>query len=214
MKTLYVSGWGVLPDSEHAARCDMACNWYAAESIIAASTEPLVVIGWSLGAMIACECALLYPQIIKGLFLYAPTLQFIGGAHGLPLPPLRAMERGCRSDHQAIIAAYLESIHVPPHLQDGEIDSPTALAGLRTLATWNWHETIRSLSCPVSCSADSADQVISLEASREFWYHLPHPVCWHTTNVGHAAPCTIQSALAVREKEFCEFIKRESTSQL
>ncbi|WP_027389126.1 alpha/beta fold hydrolase [Chrysiogenes arsenatis] len=214
MKTLYVSGWGARPDSEHAARCDMVCNWYDAESLIAASTVPLVVLGWSLGAMVSCECALRYPQIVKGLFLYAPTLQFIGGAHGLPLPPLRAMERGCRHDHHAIIAAYLDSIYVPAHLQDTQMDVATALAGLRMLATWDWHEKILSLACPVSCSADRADLVIALEASREFWYHLSRPVSWYTTDVGHAAPCLLEATLAEREKEFCEFIKRESAPQL
>ena len=87
-----------------------------------------IVLGWSLGGMIALELARQRPTSLEGLVLIATTPRFVAGAdwaHGIDSTVLEAFERGVRADYHRTVQDFL-ALQVL-----GAADSRSTLRALR-----------------------------------------------------------------------------------
>lgn len=70
---------------------------------IAASDKPIVLMGWSMGGMIALEMACLFPDKIKALVLMASTLNFVGDSRGNSCAARQNMRRQSLKELRSLV---------------------------------------------------------------------------------------------------------------
>lgn len=86
----------------HGQSAGVPCgDLWAAADLVAASMDPAVLIGYSMGARVALHVALSHPQSVKALVL-------IGATAGIEDPH----DRGARLDSDLRLASHLESVGV------------------------------------------------------------------------------------------------------
>jgi pimeloyl-ACP methyl ester carboxylesterase len=127
----------------------------------------LVVIGWSLGAMVALEALPALAGRLAALQLIAPCLRFTAG---WPARVLERMRRRCAEDPARVLDAFGRSLVAPgeegfaPVLRAGR--PPAALlAGLDYLAGRALPPPAEPPGCPVRVIHGGADPVVPAELS-------------------------------------------------
>lgn len=140
----------------------------ALEAAARAPGEQLVVIGWSLGAMVALEALPALPGRLAALHLVAPCLRF---TDGWPRRVLERMRRRCADDAVGVRGAFErallapgEQAAIPPA---GPAWPPAALqAGLGYLAGRALSRPVRRPGCVARIVHGEADAVIPADLSR------------------------------------------------
>jgi pimeloyl-[acyl-carrier protein] methyl ester esterase len=178
---LILPGWGAGPEllaplAPAGARV-AAADWDRARSpedlvplaleAAAPLAEELVVLGWSLGAMVALEALPALAGRVSRLHLVAPCLRFTAG---WPPRVLLRMRRRCAEEPVAVIDAFGRSLVAPgeerfaPALRT---DRPVValLAGLDYLATRALAPPVPVPGCRVRVVHGGADTVIPEELS-------------------------------------------------
>jgi pimeloyl-[acyl-carrier protein] methyl ester esterase len=178
---LILPGWGAGPEllaplAPAGARI-AAADWDRARSsddlvplaLDAAASLPgeLVVLGWSLGAMVALEMLPALAGRVSRLHLVAPCLRFTAG---WPVRVLARMRRRCAEDPAAVLDAFGRSLVAPgeerfaPALRT---DRPAAalLAGLDYLAARDLAPPVPVAGCRVRVAHGGADTVVPVELS-------------------------------------------------
>ena len=132
------SAAGVVSPRWDAARSADALAPLALEAAAGAPGDGLVVVAWSLGAMVALEALPALAGRVRALLLVAPCLSFTAG---WPRRVLERMRRRCADDPAATLAAFAGALLAPgeagPPLIRARADQPVAAlqAGLDYLAT-------------------------------------------------------------------------------
>ena len=76
-------------------------------------SSPPVLLGWSTGAMIALETALMCPEAVAGLVLISGTARFCRDPdypHGSPEPSLYAMMVGLERDRKSTLEVFFRQV--------------------------------------------------------------------------------------------------------
>lgn len=170
------------------------------DAAFAAQTQPLTVVGWSLGGLVAMRWALTAPARVTRLALVATTPRFVAGDDWPHAMALRTLERFADELHvswQSAVQRFLSlQVHGSEHgratlawmrehlLARGE-PSPRSLSGaLEVLARTDLRAAVATLAQPTLVITGSRDTLMLPEAGAWLARHLPHARC---VTIGGAA---------------------------
>lgn len=169
-------------------------NPYTAETLadsLAATMPPAcVVVGWSLGGMVALAWAARWPEQVKALILVGTTPVFVnkdGWTLGLAPEVLDAYARDLVRDYRAALLRFLalqarggEAARAVIGqlegrlLERGEPDPATLTAGLDLLRTADLRRQVEAVRCPSLVVHGGHDSLCPVAAGRWLAGHLPH----------------------------------------
>jgi len=151
---------------------------------------PMILVGWSLGGMLAVRIAYTRPHRLRGIVLVASTPRFCtapGWAHGIPESELIKFSHSLRKDRDRTLSRYFHLMLQGEELTVARLRSlerrwktepPPAdealHAGLELLRSLDLRREIPTLELPVLLIHGCMDAVVPLQASRYLARHLPH----------------------------------------
>ncbi len=164
---------------------------------------PGIIVGWSLGGIIAMQLALKYPEKIKGLVLVSTTPSFCDRddwAHGCDQTTFDVFENGIkensaktmgrffmlmlqgdvisRSDYNQIARSAIDKDHPP--------SQAILEKGLHHLATTDLRETVSSISVPTLMMHGAEDAIVPVGAGAWLAETLPRATWQMFDKCGHA----------------------------
>jgi pimeloyl-[acyl-carrier protein] methyl ester esterase len=161
-----------------------------------------VLLGWSLGGMIALELARSEPALAVALVLVATTPKFAAGdgwEHGMPAPLLDEFATGLASDHRGTIQNFLtlqtrgdqNALVTLRQLRraleaHGEPERLALAAGLEVLRTADLRDALPSIAVPALVIAGDHDRLTPPQAGRAIAEALPHARFVQVPRSGHA----------------------------
>lgn len=197
---------------------DTLAHW--ADALAARLTQPVVLCGWSLGAMVAMEVARRHPALVEALVLIAATPRFVACAdwpHGLDPDTVARFRAGFATDPQAILrrfralqvmgdshrrelAAALESCH-----PGRSSESDAALAeGLRILAASDLRPCLGELVVRTRIVHGANDGLMPEAAARWLADALPDARLTVLQDSGHAVLLSRPHECAVLIESFLD----------
>ena len=149
------------------------------ERVAEGSTEGSLVIGWSLGAIAALECALTHPGAISRLVMLGGTARFLANGDykcGVPSLALAAMERGIHSAKSLTLRGFFQAAYFSEHRPTQEeitkkfeianaFSEESLLDGLKFLRDTDLRARLEELETPVLVVHGNKDEVIPYAAS-------------------------------------------------
>ena len=168
---------------------------------IAGLERPPVLIGWSLGALIALETALLAPQNVAALVLIGATARFTrapGYPPGTPARLLEAMIARLEEQPQAVVGDFIGRVFQPENVEEPERRTLEATAlhlgateltrGLRYLADTDLRADLGRIGCPALILHGDQDRIIPVAAAEFLRHGLPASSLKIIGGAGHALP--------------------------
>lgn len=175
---------------------------------MAAVPPGAVVLGWSLGGLVALEAALRMPQRLRGLILVSTTPRFVTAAdwpEAMPPETLQEFAEGLTEDYQETLRRFL-SLQVRGdeaaraslrQLRDGlfahgEPDTTSLATGLAILKDSDLRSKLKDVSVPTLVLAGGYDRLTPAAASEYLVAHIPgarleiFPKGAHTPFISHA----------------------------
>jgi len=160
--------------------------------------SPGVVLGWSMGAMIALETALHFPELVKELILVSCCPRFTASssfADGTAVEQLRAMAEGVQRAPRKTLESFYKQLRAPQAVElpmmelfvrDAlKIEEARLLAGLSYLESFDVCDEVGSLSVPVSIIHGKEDRVIAPAGALSLAKKVKHANCVLVDGVGH-----------------------------
>ena len=202
---------GALPRSPHSL------SGYAAglHKLLADFGGSAVVIGWSMGGIVALETAREYPGLLQRLVIISGTARFCTGNDefpGVSVSVLRAMALGLRRTPDNVLAAYYAKVHAPqgvpmaevaPRAQDiALLDRSELLQGLDYLQRIDVRNGLDKPTVPTLVVHGREDHIVPWQAGK--WLSralaVSHWRCYE--NYGHALPIQAPLLLAADIRAF------------
>ena len=204
-----------LPGHGHSAWSDGVRGLAGfAQAVRPAVPQGAVLLGWSLGGMIALELARSEPALAVALVLVATTPKFAAGdgwEHGMPAAVLDEFATGLAADHRGTIQNFLAlqtrgdqnaldtlrqlrrslEAHGPP-------DRRALEAGLQVLRTADLRDALPRVAVPALVIAGDHDRLTPPQAGRAIAEALPHARFVQVPRSGHA-PFLSHGAEVLRE---------------
>ncbi len=140
---------------------------------------PALLIGWSLGAMLALELALAAPARVRALVLFGGTPRFVcrDRRYGWPKSVLQRMRQRLTQDPQSVLAAFQKQMFSPgeqtalrlyrnsfPPSEPGAFSPAGLQAGLDYLAETDLTRRLPELQCPALWIHGAADRICPVGA--------------------------------------------------
>lgn len=172
------------------------------DAVLAGLPQRCVLIGWSLGAMIALDLAARHPQRIEQLVLFGATPKFVGSTdwpHGLDADTVRSFNEGFAQDADATLRRFLalqalgeaqrrgvmhslgRAVAAP-----GEFNPATLADGLCVLADADLRATAALVRAPTLLIHGRDDAVMPLPAAEWLAANLPAARLEVLDGSGHA----------------------------
>ena len=178
-----------------------------ADDIAASMPAGALVVGWSLGGLVAQRLAHRHPGRVRALALIASTPCFVsraGWAHGVPAATLETFAAELRADASATLTRFVNLNAVGGdngrdaaraamrRLQEQPAPSQDALdSGLELLRTTDLRDEVAGLSHPTVVIHGTRDRIVPVEAGRWLARALPQarlvelPAAAHMPFVSH-----------------------------
>jgi pimeloyl-[acyl-carrier protein] methyl ester esterase len=161
-----------------------------------------IVLGWSLGGMLALELGRRHPRHLRALILMATTPKFLAGPaweHGLDPEVLHEFSRGLELDYWRTVQNFLAlqtrgDEHAPETLRTlrsklvshGEPDRRALAAGLDVLRGADLRDALPRITLPALVIAGEHDRLTPPSAGRELAARLPTARFLCVERSGHA----------------------------
>jgi pimeloyl-[acyl-carrier protein] methyl ester esterase len=218
-KVLLVSGWSYGPESlrhlvaamedvcdvqqfNHAqlvAKAGVAslfpCSNYARGLIamLDQMPEPCWIGGWSMGGMIAMECAAQMPRLVKGLILIDATVKFVADetfAGGIPMMELQSMIRHLKKDHRNTLRRFYGNVSKPYSPEVAFIPEWTEgmQNGLLYLEKTDLRKAASQIAIPTLILHGQDDAVVPFAAGQALNKMIPNSKFISYYGVGHDLP--------------------------
>lgn len=168
---------------------------------IAGRERPSAIIGWSMGALIALEAALLCPRRVGALVLVSATARFCrapGYPSGMPARLVEAMIARLSSQPAETVADFVGRVFLPGAVDESERQSLAAAAlrqgaaglvdGLRYLAATDLRAGLERVGCPTLILHGDQDPIVPAAASARLHEGLPTSRLETISGAGHALP--------------------------
>ena len=192
----------------------------ALEAVFALSAQPLTVVGWSLGGLIAMRWALAQPECVTRLVLIAATPRFVASEdwpHALSAETLARFGDELHVAWKPTVERFLAlQVHGSEYgratlalmreqlFARGE-PSPGMLAGaLAVLAGTDLRLDLAALAQPTLVVAGSRDTLILPGAGAWLAEHLPDAKCITISGAGHAPFLSHPEAFAAAVEGFLD----------
>jgi pimeloyl-[acyl-carrier protein] methyl ester esterase len=174
-------------------------------------TDPSIIIGWSLGGILAMQLALKHPEKVAGLALISTTPAFCqheGWQHGCSRELFEAFENGVANNAPTTMSRFFMLMLQGDGLSRSDYNaiakqsvnrtSPPSIAmlrkGLDYLAESDLRDELASIRQPALIIHGEEDAVVPVEAGIFLAEHLPQTKSYLINDCGHA-PFLTQSAL-------------------
>ncbi len=194
-------GRSVAPMSTKLTLSDMAED--LVELIQGLSLERVVLVGWSLGGMVALEAFAALKELLAGLVLVGTTPRFVAGegyAHGLPSKDIRGMAIRLQRDYAKTMGDFFKKMFAPDEIQQDQYQrvvreiillgrqpaSGVALQGLELLAGADLRRILPRIDRPVLLLHGSCDTISLPAASQYMAEHIPDSEMEVMKGCGHA----------------------------
>jgi pimeloyl-[acyl-carrier protein] methyl ester esterase len=227
---LLVAGWAhpesCLTSLSNALRPALTCQLCSPQNLyphyaerlhqLIVQTNAEVLIGWSLGGLIALDTILSRPSRIRALVLVSSTPRFCQGPDydgGVPLATLRAMKIALQHDPVPTLRQFHRMVHAPDVPAADATEDFTAQAlkggikiladGLEYLATTDLRSKLFALAPPVLLVHGDADVVIPSAASAYMAANVPRTAVQIFRGKGHGLPLTSPCDVA---QVICDFL--------
>jgi pimeloyl-[acyl-carrier protein] methyl ester esterase len=174
------------------------CSAYAASlaARLSACRQPAILVGWSMGGLIALETAIWFPRLVGRLVLLSAAATFCATAScpwGAEPASVRAMLLGLRRDREATLRRFFAAAYgvlplagpappsegdaLPPvarkHYQRAaDLTTEELTAGLRYLLTIDLRGELPRLRLPTLILHGRQDQILPWQASDVFQAHI------------------------------------------
>lgn len=200
------------------------CEPYDMEQLIAAISSSVprdsVAIGWSLGALIAIDWALLRPEQLRAVVLIGGTPRFTTAPDwpfGTPPEQLAAFTQACQDDMAGTIKRFASSqakgipqpnatirflnrvlAQNPPPADDALV------GGLHLLRDIDYRDNLGEISLPTLVIHGGEDSVIPVQAGETLARHIPDARWACFADSGHVPFLVKPRAVADTIQEFCD----------
>jgi esterase len=210
-------------ESDHAAAYDVATYATDIADVIAHLTErPALVVGHSLGGVVAASLAASHPSLVAGLFLEDPPL-FEGDDERRNASPVASIFPRMVAAVRELQASGASPDAYLPLVQESPADErhercltlsrwdPATMEAAIAGAVWRSYDPLALLSCPVSIvRADPAcGAVFTPDDATLFRQHNPHTNIVEVPGAGHGIHAT--ATLAPYLVELDRFIERTAS---
>ncbi|MDK1032593.1 MAG: alpha/beta hydrolase, partial [Planctomycetia bacterium] len=176
-----------------------------------------VLVGWSLGGMLAIEAATAKPDSLRGLVLVSTPASFtapVPSGAGSFGTTVRAMRAKIRRRPRVVLRQFFnlwgdeaDEREEPGgsgfRLRDAlTIDPAHLAAGLAYLAEKDFREQLGGISAPALVVHGSDDRVVPVETGRHLAGQMPHAEFHTIAGCGHGVPEAAPETLAELVKNF------------
>jgi pimeloyl-[acyl-carrier protein] methyl ester esterase len=224
---LLIPGWGATervwdrfltgyPEAHvfHVAWSDCAQDWpQAIGHALEKMAGSCVLVGWSLGALLALRAALEFPERVEKLILISGTARMseAEGYAGIDPRVLRAMRSRLTRDAGRVLSEFSDLCAEPDgdaatraeYLEMAQTQSREALAaGLDALASLDFRGRVCEISVPTLLLHGSCDKVIPLSQAESLVSQLPDARLEVLVGRGHALPLTVAGELVQAVRRF------------
>ncbi len=182
----------------------------------AAAEAPVLLFGWSLGALAALETALALPDRVAALVLVSGTarLPAADGYPGADRRACRAMRARLRADARAVIRDFAahcaqpepESVCTGVFTAACSADLEALRAGLDYLDRTDVRAALSRLRVPALLLHGAEDQVIPVACGRFLARTLPNAQYREWAGAGHALLVTRRNELAAQIRNFLDVL--------
>jgi len=180
--------------------------------------EKPILLGWSLGGIVAQKVALQGENPLAGLVLVSTTPRFVAGKEwqaGLPELQLRALRRDLRRNYARALGEFFQLMFAGAQLPRDRFrevvrfaagagrvpDETSALAGLELLQRSDLSRQLHKIDYPCLVVHGTADRIIPVEAGRYLAEQIAGSELELLPEAGHAP-------FLDRPEQFCERIER------
>ena len=223
---IFVPGWGAtakiwggvraeLPDrSTHVLDWAALLQDFSPVNVLLAnlSVTPLLV-GWSLGALMALNMALEFPGRFKGLILISGTARMCGEGDypGANPRALKAMQLRLPKNRDDVLAGFAALCATPDGSaavqknwldQAATFSTGTLAHGLHSLATMDLRARAPELTTPALLIHGECDSVIPPASAQSLAARMPQARLEIVAGRGHALPLTMPAELVRHIRSF------------
>ncbi len=195
----------------HGGQQDLPAEMWTSYCYQQLPRKPGLLIGWSLGAMIALRLAARHPDRVRALLLLAATPKFVQGKgwlHGTDQESFHAFEQGINQQPTKTIRRFttmMQHGEKPSLLRRSDYAPQRATPqGLRTglalLRDWDLRDTLEFVQCPVLLIHGQHDVVVPVSAAKVLAKSLKHAQL-HVVDGGHALPVFHREEIALWAEE-------------
>ena len=170
-------------------------------SLMRNQAGPVWLGGWSMGGMVALECAAAVPERVCGLILVGSTLRFCSDgpdSPGMERAAVRAMAMGLRRDVPATMERFYALAAHP--FKPGPVNTDCSADALIHGLTYLQETDLRALACRVERPAlvihGDQDAVVPVGAGRQLALSLPGGRWLTYEGAGHDIPVRWPGRLA------------------
>lgn len=189
-------------------------------------SKPALVVGWSLGGLLAFQLAM--EGIARGLVLIGSTACFVRPVEermfGWSSRAVRHMKMALQRDQEGILCEFRRSMFTSEELGRGlaeripaasEWTMPALLAGLQFLQAADFRDALLGLTCPVLLLHGTEDQICPIGAAKEIQQRIGHAEFLPFEGSGHLPfldhECaTVQAIRKWRGEHLPESVKTSS----
>ncbi len=208
---LFLSGWAFKKESllrlakglseaiDSSFELHSSCN-FVADNREKSLCPDTIIIGWSMGALLAIELYLKQPEKVKGIILLSGTASFCNkdSSIGVPHQNVRAMKLALKRFPEQTVEDFLKlasyPFTFPDKMKDYLLDvldkkNMACMAmGLDYLMKSNFCDVLHKILCPVLVMATMEDKVIPCLASKMLAENLPEGCFKEIQNTSHIFP--------------------------
>ena len=186
-KLIFVSGWGTESSVWDSVACEFGESvsfipWWECLSdgphnnsllkILADSDDSVILVGWSLGGMIALSATINCPERVSGLVLISSSARMVRdkGYSGINPRILKAMKFRLKSDKQQLLTDFA-NMGTSPATNDSikidfvnnalNINGDKLSSGLSFLQNYDLRSELESVSVPVNIIHGKHDQIMN-----------------------------------------------------
>jgi len=199
----------------------------ALKEAVSASDLSCVVVGWSMGALVALEATSRWPNLIDGVVALAGTASFVvreDYAVGVPVGTIRAMTRELRKSPENVLDRFFGEVAAPRESSSDERETSVRAAlsfpvdrlvrGLDYLAVTDLRERLCSLRTPCLVVNGAQDRIVPWRAGRYLADSLPRGRFSLEGYAGHAFPLQEPELTAEKISNFLEYAVPEKKAPL
>ncbi len=179
--------------------------------------EELIIIAWSMGAIVTLELLSYHTVPIRTCILLSATQRFCADDFytcGVPAQNVRALRIGLTRRPHKTLKAFFHDASYPHGTSDVMIDSMANEAltiengllvdGLHYLEQVDLRDTIKNIQIPIHLIHGEQDKIVPLAAGEELHKALPQCTMQVIPDVGHALPNVFSESITPSLKRIVE----------
>lgn len=199
MVILFVHGWGFDVSIWHAVSKSLPSTltmkfinlgFIGEQTLSLPASDRIVCVGHSLGVMWLLKH-------VKNPIGFVAINGFDCFYNHISVPDINAMKTNIDRNALAQMRGFYNACGVP-HTTLPNFNKTALKQGLTWLETWNVHDELSQLSCPITALSSKNDAIISARASEAIWSN--HELIWHDDG-GHCLPITASDLCAQKIKD-------------